>query len=335
MPDKQVEETIAEVDSLTKTDARVRELERKLEQARRERDAEKLVNRELELLVRDARLSNFKIPTQKSQTRKSGSSYVRVAFGDTHGASIDIPAWQAFLRDMERLNPKVIVHGGDIVDCGGWLAEHHTMNYLPETNYSYFDDISAANQMWDQLQEVCPEAEIHAIQGNHDVRPERWCIQQTRRHRVDAERLASLVTPEVLMHLDKRGINWYRRDTHYHGLAGNKGSIRLGKCCFTHPQRSSKHHASKMASSWGANVVYFHTHRRDYYPAQNSRGEEWGAWNPGCMCHLRKPYQHSENWEHSHGYHLQYVSEDGTFFPMNVQISNGHSFLGDFIEALK
>lgn len=315
----------------------IKKLKQNLERIKRQRDAALSVSKELELIVRDSLVSKFKIPTQKLiKTRTNKKTFLRVAFGDTHGASIDIPAWKAFLKDIEELKPNEIIHGGDFVDCGGWLAEHHTLSYVPETEYSYFDDISAANQMLDQLQQTCPTAKIHIIQGNHDARIEKWCIHETRKHRVDAETLTNLLSPESLTNLKKRKINFYRRDTHYHGLDANKGSIKLGKCCFTHPQKTGgKHAAAKMAESWGVNVVYFHTHRRDSFTSNNAKAEEWGAWNPGCMCELRPYFHHSDNWKHSHGYHLQMVKSDGTFLPINVPIIEGKSYLSDFLTAIK
>ena len=310
---------------------RISKLERKLEDVQRELKAAEMLSGEMERLYHDSLASKFKVPKQKKPKKRNGKSYYRVAFGDTHGSGLDQRAWEAFLSDMSKLQPAEMVHMGDIIDAGGWLAQHQTMGYLPEVETSYAEDIEAANYMWDSLQETCPNAEIHAIEGNHDMRIEKWCISQTLRHSVDSAFLMELLAPQNLCKLDARGITYYKRERSYHGLVNNAGSIVLGKCAFTHPQGSSKHHASKMASTWGMNVVYGHTHRRDYYPASNAKGDSWAAWSPGCLCVTRKYWHHSENFNHNQGYHLQIVQPSGEFLGINIPIIEGKSYLSDLI----
>jgi predicted phosphodiesterase len=313
---------------------RIRHLERKLEEAKRKTAAAEMVAKEMELLYRDSLVSKFKLPKQRKRHGRPKKTFYRVAMGDTHGASIDPAAWAAFIGDMEQIKPKEIIHLGDVVDCGGWLAQHQTMGYLAEVSTSYSDDISAANQMWDSLQSVCPQAAIHAIEGNHDMRVEKWCISETLRHSLDAGYLASLLAPQHLTHLEKRGIQYYKRNECYHGLKNNSGSIVLGNCAFTHPQRASKHHASRMAEGWGMNVVYGHTHRRDYAATTGPTGREWAAWSPGCLCVTRKYWHHSENFGHNQGYHLQIVQPGGDFLGINVPIIDGKSYLADLLGGI-
>ena len=313
---------------------RIAKLEAKLKEVTDERDAAETVANELERQLLDERLSKFKFPKQRKGRKPTRKSYYRAVLTDTHGASIDGPAWSAFLDDMKLLAPKEIVHMGDFVDCGGWLAEHQSMSYVGETQASYMEDIEAAQMMLDTLQEAVPAADFHLIQGNHDARPEKWAIQQTRRNRVDSAYLAKHVIPENILQLEKRGINFYRRDTNYNGIRRNSGSIMLGKCAFTHPQRASKHHASAMASSWGCNVVFGHTHRRDSFFESDAQGRQWGAWNPGCLCKTQKYYHHSENWNHSHGWHLQIVQPCGSFLGINVPIIDGRSYMSDLLRGV-
>lgn len=148
---------------------------------------------------------------------------------------------------------------------------------------------------------------------------------------MDSSFLLDLLAPQKLTKLEERGIKYYKRERSYDGLKNNAGSIILGKCAFTHPQGSSKHHASKMASTWGMNVVYGHTHRRDYYPSSNARGDSWAAWSPGCLCVTRKYWHHSENFNHNQGYHLQIVQPSGEFLGINIPIIDGKSYLSDLI----
>lgn len=305
---------------------KIESLQRKNEELKRRDKASKIRADEAEKLLADHHASRFDIPRQKIRKHQGKGSFVRVFMSDTHGASLDKKAWAAFIRDMEYLKPREIIHGGDIVDCGGWLSAHHTLHYVAETSYTYSDDIIAGNLMFDQLQAVAPKARIFAIQGNHDARVERFAVTAAMRNSADAELLRKGIDPEFLLHIKKRGIEWIKRSKCYNG-SSIAGSVRRGRCWFTHPQSSSKHHAANMVSKFQDNVVFGHTHRRDSYPNVNVNGDEHGAWNPGCLCHLRKYWHHSEPSRHNHGYHIQLTNSDGTFLPVNVPIMRGRSYL--------
>lgn len=305
---------------------KVSDLQYRLESEKKACRAAELRAKEAEDLLADHHASRFDIPRQKIRKYQGKGSWIRVAFGDTHGALIEKKAWNAFLLDLEELKPREIVHGGDIVECGGWLARHHTLGYVAETDYTYSDDIVASNRFLDQLQHACPLADIHALQGNHDARIEKFAVDAAMKNKADSEMLRRAIDPEFLLHLNERGIRWYRRCRKYN-RASVPGTIRLGKCWFTHPQSSSKHHAANMVQKFKDNVVFFHTHRRDSYPASSIDGDEYGAWNPGCMCKLQKLWRHTEPSNHNHGYHVQLCRPDGSFLPINVPIIRGKSYL--------
>lgn len=113
--------------------------------------------------------SKLKIKFNKpAKAKKVLNDHIRVIIPDSHGSQINIEAASAFLADLKALNPKEVVMLGDHVDCGGWLAQHHTLGYVAETLYSYEDDIKAANDFLDQIQLNAPDAEIHYIEGNHE-----------------------------------------------------------------------------------------------------------------------------------------------------------------------
>lgn len=306
--------------------AEVAKLRRQLEEAKREKRASELAAKEAEKMAADYHASRFDIPKQKVRKYQGKGSFVRVAFGDTHGCSLDQSAWAAFLQDVEFLKPKEIIHGGDILDCDGWLASHHTTNYVAQTSYSYADEVVAGNLMLDQLQTIAPTAQIDLIEGNHDLRVETWCLTNAQKHAADAQFLIDKVSPRKVLNVDKRGLNWFSRGDCHHGAAAG-GTIKRGNVWFTHPSTSSKHSAAKMVESFSANVVYFHTHRRDNFTKTDIYGSEWSAWCPGCMCIKRKYWHHTSLFGHTQGYHVQLVQADGSFLGINVPIIDGKSYL--------
>lgn len=118
--------------------------------------------------------SRFKLPASRKTRGKSGS-FIRIAIPDTHGAKVDPSAIASFLGDLESIGPEVreVVFLGDHLDCGGFLAQHHTLGYVAETAETFEDDVTAANQLLDAVQGLCPSAKLHYIEGNHEcVTPE-------------------------------------------------------------------------------------------------------------------------------------------------------------------
>ena len=98
----------------------------------------------------------------------AGKERVRVSAGDMHGMMMDKPAVEAFLSDVRILDPDEVILGGDMLECGGWLAKHMALGYVAQTDYSYQEDVSACNWFLDQLQQAAPHALILMLEGNHE-----------------------------------------------------------------------------------------------------------------------------------------------------------------------
>ena len=158
-------------------------------------------NRALAEAVSDARSVKRRVVLKAAPPKRQGREFVRVIIPDSHGSAIDRRAAAAFLADLKRLDPAEIVMLGDHVDCGGFLAQHHTLGYVAQTDYSYAEDLEAANNFLDAVQAAAPKAAIHYIEGNHERRIETWAVTQTLRHSKDAETLRRAFPPEVRLRL--------------------------------------------------------------------------------------------------------------------------------------
>lgn len=256
---------------------------------------------------------------------KSGG-FNRIIIPDSHGSAIDHGAASAFLADLKIINPAEIVMLGDHVDCGGFLAQHHTLGYVAQTDYSYAEDIAMANSFLDAIQKTAPRAVIHYIEGNHERRVETWCVTQTLRHSKDSEMLRQAFAPEFLLRLKERGIHYYRQSEHYNGLRV-PGAILIGKCHFWHGTSAAEHAASINLKQFGGNVVYGHTHRADHSLRRPVQTGEVGAWNPGCLCKLQPLWQHTRPTDWTTGYGMQTVAGNGEFLHINIPIVDGRSLL--------
>ncbi len=272
-------------------------------------------------------------PLRPARSRPTKGDITRLCVGDLHGAKRNPAAVAAFLGDVKLLQPDHIILGGDIADCGGFLAQHHTLGYVAETAYSYEEDIACANQFLDALAAAAPRARIEFLEGNHERRVETWCITETLRHPRDAEMLRKALAPEFLLRLKDRGIAYYRLSECYDGLTV-PGVIKRGKCFYFHGITTSKHAAAMTLLRTSGNSVYFHTPRAQTDLQRRVSVGVIGAWNPGCLCELQPLWQHGAPTDWTNGYGLERVARDGSFLHINIPIIEGRSHLGSLFSSL-
>jgi UDP-2,3-diacylglucosamine pyrophosphatase LpxH len=281
-----------------------------------------------------ARAPKFRLPVGGGKQSKSGrGAFCRVVVPDSHGCFIDGPALSAFLGDLAAIKPAEIIMLGDHLDCGGFLAQHQTIGFVAESDYSYAEDVEACNQFLDAIQKRAPKATIEYLFGNHEARVERWVITQTLRNKRDGEFLMKTFAAENSLSLERRGIQFFKQGVFYDGLP-LPATIRRGHCHFTHGIYTSSNAAAAHLRKYGGNVVFGHTHRADSYTIRTVKAGVIGAWNPGCLCQLQRLWNHTALTDWSHGYGLQVVQGD-EFLHINVPIIDGKSYLQPLAATLK
>jgi predicted phosphodiesterase len=279
------------------------------------------------------RLHKAKFVIPKSKRTLSKGTYCRVAIPDTHGSKCDKLAVAAMIADLQLIQPREIVLLGDHIDCGGFLAQHHTLGYVAESDYSYEEYIAAANTFLDQVQSSCPNASIHYLAANHEERIERYCLTMALRKGVDAKFLYDRLSPEAVLNLHARGIPYYHTGTKYADIA-IPGTIKLGKCYFTHGTRTGPGSTSKTLDDFSACVVHGHTHTAAFASKRTVHHGGIGAWCPGCLCELQPLWRHSAPTNWSHGYGLQLVRPDEGFLHINIPIIDHVSYLSDLVTPI-
>lgn len=317
----------SEMDSVISQTSQNQELSRLQKQ---NRQLQEIVDRQSEAL--EAKAKKVKLnPGSKGRAR---GTFIRLCIPDTHGSKIARDSFSRVLRDASSMDVREVVLLGDHADVGGFLAQHHTLGYVSECDYTYEQDIAEANGMLDSIAKACPKAEIHYLEGNHEARAEKWCVTQALRGGVDANYLLQMISPQKLMHLEKRNIKYYRMGEFHQGLH-IRGTIKLGKCYFTHGSTTSKHAASKMVDMFGGNVVFGHIHRAQSHLRRTVHEGVLGAWCPGCLCQIQPTWMHTTLTDWSHGYGLQVVQASGEFLHINVPIVDGASLLEPLLKAIK
>lgn len=280
-------------------------------------------------------LKRAKFTFSKQRPGKPGKTFIRFIIPDTHGSLIDHAAAAAMFADLEQMGDKVreVVLLGDHLECGGFLAQHHVLGYVAQSEYTFADDVAAANALLDSVQEKARKARLFYLEGNHENRIERFVLDQVVGHSQDKKYLHAIFCAESVLGLKERQVTFFNSGCFY-GLRV-PGAVKLGKCHFLHGSNHGKDVARKMAGMFGGNVVFAHVHTQQAVTMRTVAGGEIGAWCPGCLCQLQPLYRHSSITDWSHGYAFQIVdSKSGEFLHVNVPIVDGKSLLRGFAGVL-
>lgn len=273
--------------------------------------------------INKAAAVKFTPASAKPRPRLKGD-FVEVIVSDIHGNKHDPAAFAAFESDLKGLNPDRVFLGGDIMDCGGFLGEHHALGYVAETADSYEDDLAATNDLLNRIQKSAKRADIHYLEGNHEWRVERYALTQKLAHHRDVEMLRRTFCAEHRLGLKERGITYYRQG-HLHTGCNIQGWVRLDKLFYVH-KISNAVDAGRMAlGKTGGNVVFFDTHRAAFTPRKLPAVGLIAAWNPGCLCKLQPLWMNTNPTGWTHGYLVRFISRTGLFQMVNISIEDGTS----------
>ncbi len=307
--------------------AKLKQLEAQL---KRERSAKEMLEQTLDRL----RGSRVKLRLDRKAKASKGGVTLRVIVPDSHGCFVDQSAASAMLADIKLLKPSSIILLGDHLDCGGFLAEHHTWGYVAETDYTFEDDVEATNQFLDQLQSAAPQATIEYLEGNHERRIEKWIVTDALRSgkgsRSDVKMLNSMFSTQTVLGLDRRKIPIYKQGEWYDGCHV-PGTILRDNCYFTHGQFTSKAAAAAHLAKYNSNIWFGHTHRMDMATKRTVSSGPIGAWNPGCLCQLQPYWMHQNLTDWVNGYGIQLVQRGLGHLNLQIPIINGVSYLSPLI----
>lgn len=317
--------------SLKESGKRLSAIERENETLRAKVAQLESAKSKLESQLLQTRESRIKIRLDR-KSRTAGDTSVRMIIPDSHGCYIDQAAASALIEDIRTLQPSSIIMLGDHLDCGGFLAEHHTWGYVAETSYTFEDDCNATNQFLDAIQAAAPGATIEYLEGNHERRIEKWIVTETvRTGSRDAAMLNRMFSVESVLHLEKRGVGLFRQGRYY-DRCSIPGTIRRDGCYFTHGQYTGLHAAHAHLKKYNANVWYGHTHRFDAKTGRNVKDGPIGAWNPGCLCHLQPYWMHQNLTDWIHGFGVQLVRKRMGHLNLQIPIIDGVSYLSPLLD---
>lgn len=267
-------------------------------------------------------------PQARSLKMASRKDIVRTFIPDSHGAHCDIPARDAFLRDLKRLNPDQIVMLGDHLDCGGVFSTH-ARAFTNEMTESYAEDLEATNDFLDLILKAAPRAQIWYHEGNHEARVERFATG-TFQNQKDAKNFLAVYGVEASLDLKRRGVKYIKRSEFYGGVSipgTMKFSVNGVDVFTTHGISAAKNATAVHLARFGSNVVHGHTHRAAAVYGRTVVKASIGAWSPGTLAQLQPLYLHTNPSDWSLGYDYELVSASGLFIHQHVPLVKGQSML--------
>jgi hypothetical protein len=321
----------AAMEKVIAAQARVNALQREVSALRKDRD-------ELLSEYTDMRTARPVHASPLKGRKAQRTERVRVYVGDLHGMRMDRGAVAAFLSDVKTLDPDEVVLGGDMLECGGHLAKHQPIGYVALCDYTYQEDVLATNWFLDALQKAAPSARIVYLEGNHEHRIERWCVDQALANQRDAEFLRTVYGPVTLLRLREREIAYYHQ-SEIHGEGLTRGWLNLGNMMVVHnpfgDQGGGKSAAVKAVGKTAANVTFFHTHTWDQSPQVFPVIGLVAGFCPGCLCEIQPMWKHSDPSGWNQGYDIDFIAKSGNFQRIHVPIWRGESLAGAMIERFK
>lgn len=218
----------------------------------------------------------------RGSTRTADRGYrLTVITSDWHIPFHNRPLVDAWLDYISDAQPDDIVLNGDIIDC-------LTISSFdkPPGAPAMQDEIDACITELDRIRAVCPMAEIHWLDGNHEQRMERLLLREPGLWGLKALRIREL------MGLDAKRIS-YR---------SYMQPLTIGALTCVHGDRVSKHAgfaAKAQLLDYGyQNVVVGHTHRLGVYSHTGATGRRRGVEGGGFFDRSQADYiRGMANWQ--------------------------------------
>ena len=195
--------------------------------------------------------AKYPVPPKPVPRKRRKEDFVRVIANDVHGQMMDRDAVEAFLRDLKEWDADEIVLNGDIVECGGFLATHHTLGYVAQTEYSFQEDIAAGNWFLDEIQKAAPRAKIHYIEGNHE------CLHPDHEVLTDGgwKPIAEVTTEDTVATMTPQGVMVWQKPTHIHAFDFEGEMVRL-ESPTTHALMTPNHRVAFYGQGKGRPLQY-------------------------------------------------------------------------------
>jgi len=234
-----------------------------------------------------------------------------LSIGDIHYPDQHTPTLSIFKQVVKDTKPDIIVFGGDEINADGIsrFTAKTGMNGIHDTEKElkgFRKDIY--NPIYKLAKKANRKVEFVNVGGNHfnqrklDLlekleQKQEYGIAEYVRTRLDK----SIYMPDCVM-------------LEYNDF------FKFGKLCYTHGENVCDNHAKKTVLTWGANVIYFHTHTAQLYTNCSKVNEPHQAISNPCACNRNPDYMKKRSNKWVNGFGVTYFDEDGNFWHYIINI---------------
>ena len=212
---------------------------------------------------------------------------------------------EKFLKDFQ---PDILVINGDLLDC----FQISKYNRVPQKGMWFEDEINLGISVLSDIRQICPNAEIHLVEGNHEMRLRTYLIMKA------PELYYSLSIPDKLQ-LEKFKIQWHGVDEYLSKFADNYIEIKgllIGH--FDKINQYAAYTAKNLVEKTKASLIQSHTHRLGVYNSRAISGKIYTGVENGCLCSMKAVYGGHKDW--MTGFSIIYWTEDDYFiYPLMIK----------------
>lgn len=214
-----------------------------------------------------------------------------IVFPDIHFPIHDEAALNCALQAVSIVKPDLYINIGDVGEWHHFSPWKYKGKKCPDLEYQipYLEqDIADVNEGLDRIDAVMKKngvKEKYMLQGNHEI----WMDNFVERYPYMKD-----YTFPIACKIQERGYKYYRYNY----------PLKIGKLNFIHGAYATTYHAKKHLETYGANIMYGHTHDIQRHTLTKLDSGTIGAWGIGCLKDMSREKNEwlrgrLHNWNHS------------------------------------
>tara|TARA_R110000824_G_C15208694_1_gene676371 strand:+ start:481 stop:1257 length:777 start_codon:yes stop_codon:yes gene_type:complete len=247
-----------------------------------------------------------------------------IVFPDIHFPLHDEKALSCALQAIGIVKPDIYINIGDVGEWHNFSAWKYKGKKLPSLEFQlpYCDqDIDDVNEGLDRIDAELDKHNVekrYMLQGNHEI----WMDNFVEKYPY----MKDYTFPKACR-IKERGYKYYEYNV----------PLKIGKINFLHGAYATTYHAKKHLETYGANIMYGHTHDVQRHTLTKLDAGTIGAWGIGCLKDMSREKNkwlrgRLHNWNHA--FSIITWFPNGNFQVEVIEIVNGRCTVwGNVVEA--
>ena len=224
---------------------------------------------------------------------------------DIHAPYHNIAALSLAIDYGKAENINTVVLNGDIID------NHFQSKFQADLRKRRpKDEFDTCKAILRTIREAFPDAHIHWIKGNHDVRWERWLMQN-----------AGFIWDDSYFSLEERlRLNEEKITLHDDRTIMEAGDLHIAHGHYL-VSSTAPSAAKALHDRTGGNFLMGHLHKRMAYSFRNADGKTARSYITGCLCE-KYPNYNPQKSQSECGFAHAMIEKDGSFTVKNIGVDD-------------